>query len=368
MTPAARYTWQEFVQMMLAVDRRRASFKRSSDCLSPDGSLKDPIGNEAQLAKAIGQLKSLHDGDAGLLDVLSCGRKAVPALRQILMTREPSGLYETRRRAVEALAQFRAFDVLEEYLETPRNISDPVELTGEEAVTNAAARALPRAQDPSVVDVLLRLTEHNPLSGVVDALGELGCVAAAPYFMRALGEDFTRPAAEAALRKLGASVRQVLLDGAIGRADRGTCEPESSRRLRRSALRLYAELAPIPREDWPSIRRLTADADPEVAVTACKLCLGGSHEPATVDVARRLVELLGEGNWMLDEEIEACLVDHFDAAGAVVEDATRAIEQSGELDGPRARRARVLRRTMLCGAEGTRARTDMTIRDKPSEE
>jgi hypothetical protein len=368
MTPAERYAWQEFVQMMLAVDSRGASFKRSSDCLSPDGSLKDPIGNEAQLAKAIGRLKSLRDGDAGLLDVLSCGRKAVPALRQILMTREPSGLYETRRRAVEALAQLRAFDVLEDYLEAPRNISDPVELTGEEAVINAAARALTRAQDPSVVEVLLRLTERNPLSGVVDALGELGCVAAVPYFMRALGEDFTRPSAEAALRKLGTSVRQRLLDGAIGPADRDTREPESSRRFRRSALRLYAELAPIPCEDWPSIRRLTADADPEIAVVACELRLGGSQEAASVDVVRRLIELIGESNWMLDEEIETCLVDHFDAAGAIVEDAARTIEQSGELDATPARRARSLRRVMVRGAEGTQDRTDITIHDKPSEE
>lgn len=352
--------------MMLAVDRRGASLKRSSDRLFPDGSLKGPVGDEAQLAKAIGRLKSLHEGDAGLLDVLSCGRKAVPALRQILMTREPSGLYETRRRAVEALAQLRAFDVLEEYLETPRNISDPVELTGEEAVTNAAARALPRAQDPSVVDVLLRLTERNPLSGVVDALGELGCVAAAPYFIRALGEDFTRPAAEAALRKLGTSVRNALLDAAIGPAAPDTCEPESSRRSRRSALRLYAELVPVPLEDWPSIRRLTSDADPEIAVTACELCLGGPQEPERVDAAHRLVELLGQGSWMLDEEIETCLVGHFDAAGAVVENAVRAIDQSRDLNGRSARRARVLRRIMLRGAEGTRARADGTIRDTPS--
>lgn len=354
--------------MMLAVDCRGAALKRSSDRLLPDGSLKDPIGDEAPLAKAIGRLKSLHDGDAGLLDVLSWGRKAVPALRQILMTREPSGLYETRRRAVEALAQLRAFDVLEEYLETPRNSSDPVELTGEEAVTNAAARGLPRAQDPSVVDVLLRLTKRNPLSGVVDALGELGCVAAVPYFMRALGEDFTRPSAEAALRKLGTSIRQALLDGATVPADLDPFEPESSRRFRRSALRLYAELAPIPREDWPSIRSLTADADPEIAVVACKLCLSESQESASVAVVRRLVELIGESNWMLDEEIETCLVDHLDAAGAVVEDAARAIDQSGELHGPPARRARALRCIMLRGADGTRARTDMTIRDRPSEE
>lgn len=355
--------------MIFTVDRNGASLRKSSSRQSPDGSAaKRSLCDDAELAKAIGRLKSLHDGDAGLLDVLSCGRRAVPALRQILMTREPSGLYETRRRAVEALAQLRAVDVLEEYLEAPRNISDPVELTGEEAVTNAAARALTRATDPSVVEVLLRLTEGNPLSGVVDALGERGCVAAAPYFMRALGEDFTRPAAEAALRKLGTSVRQALLDGAIGSAAPDSCEPESSRRFRRSALRLYAELAPIPREDWPSIRRLMADADPEIAVTACEVYLGGSQEPASADAVRCLVELIGESNWMLDEEIETCLVDHFDAAGAIVEDAARTIEQSGELDAPAARRARGLRRIMLRGAEGTRARTDVTIRDKPSEE
>jgi hypothetical protein len=354
--------------MTFTVDRngivlRESPRRRLPDESAPTGSL----GDEAQLAKAIGRLKSLHDGDAGLLDILACGKKAVPALRQILMTREPSGLYETRRRAAEALAQLQAFDVLEEYLDAPHTISDPVELTGEEAVTNAAARALARTKDPSVIDVLLRLRERTPMSGVVDALGELGCVEAVPYFMRALGEDFTRPAAEAALRKLGTSVRQALLDGAIGSAASDTCEPESSRRFRRSALRLYAELALTPREDWPSILRLSADPDPEIAVVACKLCLGASQEPARGAAARRLVELLGKRNWMLDEEIEACLVDHFDAAGAIVENAARTTEQSGEPDSPRGRRAHALRRIIRRGAQGSRDRSDIAIRDKPSE-
>lgn len=341
--------------MISTTGRRAVSLREPPSGPSPDRPTSEArAGDEAELAKAIARLKSLHDGDAGLLDVLSCGKKAIPALRQILTTREPSGLYETRRRAVEALAQLRGFDVLEEYLETPREISDPVEFTGEEAVTNAAARALTRTKDPGVIDALLRLTERNPLAGVVDALGELGCVQALAYFIRALGEDFTRPAAETALRKLGTPVRQALLDAAIRPGAPDACEPESSRRFRRSALRLYAELAPVPREDWPSIRHLTTDADPEIAVAACELCLTEAQGPARVAAVRRLVELLGQGNWMLDQEIEACLIDHSDTAGAIVEDVARTAEQPGKLDSPRARRARALLRVMLRGAQGSR--------------
>jgi hypothetical protein len=78
-----------------------------------------------KVERAIAKLKSLQDGDTGVIDAIACGRQAVPALRRILFERERSGLYQTRRRAVEALAGLAASDVLIEFLETDRVYRGP---------------------------------------------------------------------------------------------------------------------------------------------------------------------------------------------------------------------------------------------------
>jgi hypothetical protein len=306
------------------------------------------------LARAIGRLTSLHDGDVGLIETVAFGKCAVAPLREILFKREPSGLYETRRRAVEALAQVGAYDVLIEYLETPRTISDPIELTGEEAVINAAARMLARAKHPMVTKLLLDLTRRPPLVGVVDALGELRCADAVPYLINALAEDFTRSAAEGAIRKLGPSMRRVLLRRALERGRPGEIESETNKRCRTSALRLYGEFGALLREDWSSIHELMTDSDARISVLAGEMCLREANGPAKVAAIVRFVELLGEQGWMLDQEIEDCLVKYFDAAKAIVADVLRLTEQSDEFDSPRAQRARVLRRIIKRGSARVR--------------
>jgi hypothetical protein len=94
-----------------------------------------------RLRAAIDKLRSLHDGDRGVIEIAACGRRAIPALRALLFERGPSGLYEPRCLAVKALGALEAYDVLIEYLNAPRAIVDPIERVGEDAVLNAAARA-----------------------------------------------------------------------------------------------------------------------------------------------------------------------------------------------------------------------------------
>jgi hypothetical protein len=95
------------------------------------------------IEEALAKLCSFPDGDLGISEVIACGQIAVPALRGILFEREKSGLYQTRCRAVEALAALGATDVLVDYLQMERLIPDPVERLGEDAVINAVARSLP---------------------------------------------------------------------------------------------------------------------------------------------------------------------------------------------------------------------------------
>jgi HEAT repeat protein len=151
------------------------------------------------LRRALNALRSLRDGDRGVAQAASCGGAAIPALRQLLFERDPSGFFETRRRTVKALALIGARDVLIEFLESSREITDPVERLGEDAIINAAARALADASDPRVFHLLTSLAAKKTIPGIVAALGAFRRAEAIPHLVAALAEDESRGAAEAAL-------------------------------------------------------------------------------------------------------------------------------------------------------------------------
>jgi hypothetical protein len=118
------------------------------------------------LAAALAALRSLHDGDRGVAEVAAHGADAIPALRALLFERESSGLFETRVRAVEALALIGAHDVLIEFLESPYEAADPVERLGDDAIVNAAGRAVGIVGGPRVFYLLLSLArEEDPARG-----------------------------------------------------------------------------------------------------------------------------------------------------------------------------------------------------------
>ncbi|MCL2452335.1 MAG: hypothetical protein FWD08_01570, partial [Alphaproteobacteria bacterium] len=74
----------------------------------------------ANLQQAIEKLKSLYDGDRGLIEIAAYGQQAVPALRALLFERDPSGLFQARCRALHALVSLKAYDVVAEFLRAPR--------------------------------------------------------------------------------------------------------------------------------------------------------------------------------------------------------------------------------------------------------
>lgn len=274
---------------------------------------------EEDVRQALTMLISLRDGDRGIPQVVGCGRRAVPALRAVLFGRELGGLYETRRRAVEALAQLGAFDVLIDYLKEPHTTADPVEDTAQEAITNAAARSLISSNDPRSVPTLLALARQRPLAGVIEALSKLQREEALPYFIKGLTEDFTRPAAEAAIRAVGAKVRLALMDAAILRVPSDQEESPSSKRRRLSALKLIADFGPVAPESWSMLYTLMEEDDPQIASAACHICLASADKRHTPRAIGRLIELLGTAGWQLSEDIEDDLVHHFEDAKDVIE-------------------------------------------------
>jgi hypothetical protein len=192
--------------------------------------------------QAIKKLRSFHDGDLGVIDVIACGTRIIPVLRTLLFERDSSGLFQTRCRAVDALAALDARDVLLEFLSAPHEAIDPVERLGDDAVVNAAARAVARYRDEQVFQLLLALAKHRPLPGVIAALGKFDRQESIPCLIDALLEDECRPAAEAALDKLGPSAHLALLQAATPPAPSPEGESPSRMRQRQSVFGLLAKI------------------------------------------------------------------------------------------------------------------------------
>ncbi len=269
--------------------------------------------------RAIRKLASLHDGDAGVIDVVVCGPRAIPALRDLLFTREPSGIYETRRRVVEALSRLGADDVLIDYLRNPHAISDPVEQLGEDAVINAAARALTNSKRVEVTPLLLEWVRRRPLAGAVDALGRRGGVEAIPFLVEALVEDECRPSAERAIRTFGRSTRGALRELAV-RSPRPGEPVVLLNRGRSSALKLLAEMGRPSLALCAALRPLMQNDAPGVAFAACRICLQSADRTDASAAALRLVDLLADADPLLSGDIETSLSENFIVSEPIIRD------------------------------------------------
>jgi hypothetical protein len=190
-------------------------------------------------------------------------------------------------------------------------------------VINAAALALVGWHDDRVFAALLRLTKDRPSrAGVIEALGEFRRPEALPALIEALAEDFSREAAEAAIRKLGVEARPALVRASTLRLPSQDYKSETSLRRRRSALRLLAEIG-VPQTTWHCFGPLLGDRDIRIALLACKICLDLGKAAEKQTAVRRLIELLVAADSISRGEIEDVLVEHFDVAKTIVDQALR---------------------------------------------
>lgn len=287
---------------------------READKQSPSGDISD-----GDVEMVIDRLNSLKDGASAVLELAGCGGKAVEPLRRFLLFGKPSGIYQPRQRAVEALAELGAKDVLIEYLTSEKEIPDPVDRYGEEAVENTAARLLAGWQDEDSYRVLLRILRRKALPGLIDAVGEFRRADAIPDFIAALGDSIARSFAEEALRKTGEAAHGALLDAAGLPSPSGDYETPSSLYRRRSALRLLAGLT-LSAEDWGILSPLAVAPDPEIAARANQIALTVADGSEKRLAAHRLIEMLLDTSWFLQIEIESWLADQPDISREVVDE------------------------------------------------
>lgn len=267
---------------------------------------------DPDVGQLIVQLESLRNGDEAVARLIACGPGAIPALREFLLHGKPSGTFQPRCRAVEALAGLRAKDELAEYLMKPKDIADPIARFGEEAVESEAARQLGAWQSEDVFQLLLAVIQGRFLVGAIEALAEFRRPEVMPYFDRALEDDFYRPAAEEAFRKLGAAAREALMLSALTPLPGQASESRSSLRRRKSALGLVDEIG-IREEDWPTLRSLIEESDPEIVTGAARLGIRYAGPEESKAITHRLLAVLPAAEWFLQDEIERCLIEFCDS-------------------------------------------------------
>ena len=261
------------------------------------------------LDRALEHLVSLQDGDRGVLEVLTFGPRAIPRLRELLFRREPSGLYQSRCRVVEALAALGGKDVLIAFLNLDREIKDPVERAGEDAVLNATARALKGTQNEAVFWQLWSLAKTRKLPGAIEVLGAFRRVETLPSVIAALADDLASPAAKDAIRQFGGDAVPTLLAGVDADFPQHN-ETESSRRMRHAILELLLEIAE-PR-DIPGTLcdDLARNSDPAIAVPGCQLELAIAEGSRRSEILLRLLTMLPLADWRVRQEISDCLMKH----------------------------------------------------------
>lgn len=264
-------------------------------------------GSIGEIHRLIRQLESLFKGEEAVASLIALGPVAIEPLSNYLLEGKPSKVFQPRLWAVKALEGLRAREVLVAYLLQEREIADPQERFGEEAVASAAARSLAVWPDEDTRRFLLELSERRLLVGLIDALGEFEALEAIPYFERALEDDFYRAAAEDAFLKLGPRACEALSHTAVTPNPNPALETPGSLRRRRNAVRLL-NIIGISAAHWQSLRSLLNETDSELVVETAYLGIGFASEEDRNLMAHRLLEFLSSNSWQLDKAIEETLV------------------------------------------------------------
>ena len=260
---------------------------------------------DEEISSFVADLESLPGGDLTVALLVGCGARAIVPLRKYLLEGVPRGIFQPRQRAVEALGRLGAKDVLFEYLSQKRDIPDAEVRFGEEAVENTAARWLGEWRTESVYEFLKELAGRRMLPGAIEALGRFERADAADTFVRALGDDVCRPAADEALSRIAANVKPVLMRAALPKPEEREEKP-SERRRRRGAVKVLAELT-FTAEEWNELRPLLGDRDREIALAAAEIAADCAPPEERKEAARFLIRSLERSHWFTQIRIQDCL-------------------------------------------------------------
>jgi HEAT repeat protein len=301
--------------------------------------------DEAGINRLVQGLFSLADGELSVAALVGIGKRAVPALRRVLLEGRPSTVYLPRQRVVRALGELGAFWALSEYLLRDKNIADPELRFAEEAVENTAARQLARDQSDENFYVLRSVAMQRKLPGAVEALAQFRREAAAPVLVAALESDFSRTAAVEGIRAIYPAAVPYLIESVRSPEPSRTEESPTSLRRRRAAIRLLAEHG-VEADAWPSLEFLLHESDEWLQSCGAELAFRLSPAESTL---RLLLGRLTSNDWVLVDEITQFLRQHLSLARDVIVRDLEAVSNSSTVED--VRRCRLLRWILKLGAE-----------------
>ena len=274
------------------------------------------VDDEAE--RLVAALDNLMEGESVVTALVDLGARAIGPLRRFLFEGRPSTVYQPRRWAVQALGGLGAREVLVEYLTSLPPAADPQLRFAEEPVQNAAIREFLRWPSAETTAFLLGLSKSKMRAGLVEVFGKLRLVEAIPYLDRALQDDICRLSAEEALIAIGEPAREALILSATTTLPAGDLESPSSLRRRQSALRVLGEIG-IRREDWPVLRPMLREEDPEIVVRICALAVKAGILDDREAVIAHLLAVSETAPWFLQEDIVECLRAWFEGARPAIE-------------------------------------------------
>jgi hypothetical protein len=295
---------------------------------APESAAQEHVQSEIKLR--IERLTSLVDGHEASMELVCFGAAAIGPLKHFLFEGVPSGIFQPRQWAVEALAALGAKDVLLEYLRHNNPMSDPVVREGEDAVRNTAARLVAHWKTDDVFDLLIGLARTRTLPGVIAALGSFQRKEVLPILERALEDDVARPAAEEALAGFGGDKIGTLVSALHRRRMNEEEEVPSSLRRRRSAAELLSNLQVEPSQ-WAALRFLLDEKDPELVIHAAKMAALLAPDAEKLHAAENVLRVLPESPWYVKEEATKCLEALYVWAKPLVENEIQRRSQASPL-------------------------------------
>ncbi len=267
-----------------------------------------------EMESLIAVLDSLVDGEAAAERLIAMGPSAIPALERFLLDGPARTIALPRCRAVHALGELGAQQVLLSYFRQWRHPADSAVLFAEDAVRSAAAEELARHQSEEVYGVVLDAAQERITGGLIRTLSDFGRAESIPVLFSALDDDLCREDARAALRKMPVQARAFAALVLRGR-HAASVQMALSLRQRRAVLQLLRELG-ANAEDWPILREYLedADADSVIAVAGIGFALGAAADyPAIIDMLFRISSHL---NWAQEDEVTRLLEAHSEQARA----------------------------------------------------
>jgi hypothetical protein len=260
------------------------------------------------IEQMISALDSLTDGDRAVEQLISFGKRVIPAVERFLVTSRPRSISVSRCRAVRILGALGAYSSLIRYFRENVHPNDATVLFAEDTVRSAAARELTRNESPATFRVLLDATKQRSTSGLIQALSQYRWPESVPLLFTLLEDDLCREDAKDGLRKMPEAAKAYAILLLRGLTELPIHGSNASRR-RRATLQLLVEFG-ICMNEWSDLRVFLDDEDLDCVISAATLGLRCASTAERSSIIAAVIRVSRGMNWA-QETLSVELLDQW---------------------------------------------------------